>query len=401
MQITCIYCGAEVVITPDHHRCRHCSGDLSSQVTPDFKASYYYQKASESAEQGAVYIALQHIQKGLQAQNRPDLHLLAAILYADLGREEQLRMHIGAIPTDDILRGEAEALLKQLYERRQAEAAAISQNGKAAVASGPSESALWGPRLIATVVTAGALLTVMMFVQIPQQDWLTFGSLANVTERIGDQVSQWQARNATEPELDIAISVVTPEIALQPETQAGSTAPEAVVEATSLESPAPESAPVVLVTEEPPLLANQWQTQVTQDVLTMIAQERIDFTQVLLELGYSDLADTEVVAVVQGRQLVLMGTVPSLESRLALLNAAWQLRGVGEVDAHDVRVVVPEKIYVVQDGDSLWSIAQEMLGDGARWPEILAHNPEMSDSRLRPGQELRIPPVSLPNVATG
>lgn len=397
MQITCIYCGAEVVITPDHHHCRHCSGDLSSQVTPDFKASYYYQKASEAAEQGAVYIALQHLYKGLQAQDRPDLHLLAAILYADLGREEQLRMHIGAIPTADILRGEAEALLKQLYARRQAEAVAIPAPGKTSAQAAAAESAQWGPRLIAAVVTVGVLLSVLMLTQAQQQDWLTFRGVADLTDRIGDQVSQWQALRTTEPELDIALEEVTPALVAQP---APDDAPVvAAVEATPQESLEPT--PIRHVPEEPPLSADQWQAQVTQNVMAMISQEKIDFTKILLERGYAELQDTELVAVVQGTQLVLMGTVPSLESKQAVMNAARQLRGVGEIDAYDVEVVVPEQIYVVQTGDNLWSIAQQLLGDGARWPEILDYNPEITNGLLRPGQGIRIPSISLANATLG
>jgi len=163
----------------------------------------------------------------------------------------------------------------------------------------------------------------------------------------------------------------------------------------------PESTPALVVAEEPSLSANQWQAQVTQNVMAMISQEKIDFTKVLLERGYSELQDTELVAVVQGKQLVLMGTVPSQETKEAVVSAARQLRGVGEIDAYDVKIVVPEQIYVVQVGDNLWSIAQQLLGDGGRWREIVDYNPELTDELLRPGQGLRIPSVSLPSAPLG
>jgi tetratricopeptide (TPR) repeat protein/LysM repeat protein len=52
--------------------------------------------------------------------------------------------------------------------------------------------------------------------------------------------------------------------------------------------------------------------------------------------------------------------------------------------------------YTVQRGQSLWSIAVDKLGDGARYPEILNLNPELrSDpSLIVPGQELRLPTIS-------
>ena len=51
------------------------------------------------------------------------------------------------------------------------------------------------------------------------------------------------------------------------------------------------------------------------------------------------------------------------------------------------------RIYVVQRGDSLSKIAQEVYGDGNRWREIFEANREqIKDPKLiRPGQELRIP----------
>ncbi|PZO78913.1 MAG: hypothetical protein DI629_10920 [Mesorhizobium amorphae] len=50
--------------------------------------------------------------------------------------------------------------------------------------------------------------------------------------------------------------------------------------------------------------------------------------------------------------------------------------------------------YVVQRGQSLWSIADEHLGDGNRFREILDLNPVLrgDPARLQPGQELVLPP---------
>lgn len=48
------------------------------------------------------------------------------------------------------------------------------------------------------------------------------------------------------------------------------------------------------------------------------------------------------------------------------------------------------KIYTVKNGDSLWSIAEQFLGDGSRYPEIKSYNGLDSDL-IRVGQILKFP----------
>lgn len=49
--------------------------------------------------------------------------------------------------------------------------------------------------------------------------------------------------------------------------------------------------------------------------------------------------------------------------------------------------------YKVQRGQSLWSIANDVLGNGDRYREILDLNPQLrgDPARLAPGQELQLP----------
>lgn len=51
--------------------------------------------------------------------------------------------------------------------------------------------------------------------------------------------------------------------------------------------------------------------------------------------------------------------------------------------------------YTVRSGDTLWKIAVEVYGDGARYAEIFEANRDLLDSpdRILPGQELRLPPA--------
>ena len=391
MQVTCFYCGAEAVVTPEYPECRQCTGDLSSLITSDLKAAYYYEKARDAAEQGAHFIALQLIQRGLQAQDTSELHLLAAILYADLDREEQLRAHIGAIPVNDVLRPEAEALLKRLVQRRTGSLAQELDSN-----SGPQEAALadgsfwgWGVRnatvgAILVSVVAIAILVVLQNpvgnLQASVPDWLT--------QRAGPAPLVQTEVPASETELLLAAAGDS----AQSEQSADSAASEEVVQAPE---PATQAA-VESVQANGSESGDAWSQQVALNVLERIALKRIDFGPVLGQLGYPELEERKIVAVVQGDQLVLMGTVESLAERTTILDAVSGIPGLGEVDAEALNVVVPPQTHIVVSGDSLWNLAFRYLGDGNLWPEIVAANPNSEDGLLVIGQEIQIPERQIP-----
>jgi nucleoid-associated protein YgaU len=47
---------------------------------------------------------------------------------------------------------------------------------------------------------------------------------------------------------------------------------------------------------------------------------------------------------------------------------------------------------IVQKGDSLWKLAQQNLGKGSRWPELLALNPRIANpGQIKTGAQLYIP----------
>lgn len=47
--------------------------------------------------------------------------------------------------------------------------------------------------------------------------------------------------------------------------------------------------------------------------------------------------------------------------------------------------------YLVQKGDTLWSIAQSKLGAGKRWQEIVALNPGLTPEKLQAGMKIKLP----------
>ncbi len=390
MQVTCLYCGAEAVVTPDYPECRQCTGDLSSLITPDLKAAYYYEKARDAAEQGAHFIALQLIQRGLQAQDTSELHLLAAILYADLDREEQLRAHIGAIPVNDVLRPEAEALLKRLVQRRTG-SLAQELDGNSGSPEAVADGSFWGWSLrnatVGAILVSVAAIAILVVLQNP---------VGNLQAFVPDWLTQ-RAGPAPLVQTEVPASEAEPLLAAagasaQPDPSAASAASAEVVQAPE---PATQAA-VASAQAGGSEAGDAWSQQVALNVLERIALKRIDFGPVLGQLGYPELEEREIVAVVQGDQLVLMGTVESLAERTMLLDAVSGIPGLGEVDAEALNVVVPSQTHIVVSGDSLWNLAYRYLGDGNLWPQIVAANPNAEDGLLVIGQEIRIPERQIP-----
>ena len=392
MQVTCLYCGAEAVVTPEYPECRQCTGDLSSLITSDLKAAYYYDKARDAAEQGAHFIALQLIQRGLQAQDTSELHLLAAILYADLDREEQLRAHIGAIPVNDVLRPEAEALLKRLVQRRIGSLAQeLDSNSGSPEAAAPADGSFWGWGL--RNATVGAILVSVVALA-------TLVVLQNPVGNLQAFVPDWLTQRAGPASLvrtEVPASEAEPLLAAagdpaQPNQSTESAASEEVVQAPE---PAMQAA-VASAQADGSESGDAWSQQVALNVLERIALKRIDFGPVLGQLGYPELEEREIVAVVQGDQLVLMGKVESLAERTMLLDAVSGIPGLGEVDAAALNVVVPSQTHIVVSGDSLWNLAYRYLGDGNLWPDIVAANPNAEDGLLVIDQEIQIPERQVP-----
>lgn len=60
------------------------------------------------------------------------------------------------------------------------------------------------------------------------------------------------------------------------------------------------------------------------------------------------------------------------------------------------KVAADGTTHVVRPGQSLWSIAAELLGDGSRYGELLELNPDLrgDPGRIVPGQSLRLPPAN-------
>ena len=63
---------------------------------------------------------------------------------------------------------------------------------------------------------------------------------------------------------------------------------------------------------------------------------------------------------------------------------------------------IPSSNYTVQQGDTLFSIAQQAYGDGNQWQKIYSANPQIGNNPnvLSPGEKLYIPQVMGPPIKT-
>ena len=91
-----------------------------------------------------------------------------------------------------------------------------------------------------------------------------------------------------------------------------------------------------------------------------------------------------------GKVCVLLGKKvrKSCDSEIAGINTWVDKDVLVKVDGNQTGGTY--SIYSVAKGDSLWSIAQKLLGSGARYPEIMSLN-GLSSTAIYPGQVLKIP----------
>jgi nucleoid-associated protein YgaU len=84
---------------------------------------------------------------------------------------------------------------------------------------------------------------------------------------------------------------------------------------------------------------------------------------------------------------------PEPEPVVPAANPSWVT--TGGLLAVEPRGHAAAGFYVVRKGDTLIRIAQQQLGRGDRWHEIVKANPGLKPGHLRVGQKIR-----LPNAAT-
>jgi nucleoid-associated protein YgaU len=118
----------------------------------------------------------------------------------------------------------------------------------------------------------------------------------------------------------------------------------------------------------------------------------------LMKVLHDEGFDTSGIDIeVEGGKVTLNGAVNSRAELEKIVLAIGNTKGVAQVEnnliAPDADPEAPSGIHIVVAGDTLWKIAQEHYGDGARYEEIFEANKPMlkHPDKIYPGQRLRIP----------
>ena len=91
------------------------------------------------------------------------------------------------------------------------------------------------------------------------------------------------------------------------------------------------------------------------------------------------------------KAILIAGNVEGVES----VNAD-QLVSPELIEASNEREVPEPTFYTIQDGDTLWAIAQNAYGDGNKYTYIVEQNLEVikDADKIYPGQTIRIPEIA-------
>ncbi len=360
--------------------------------------STIFRRAADAfSAQGQLTTALAEAERGLTFTASSELRLLAAILAKQLGHPDRMRRHVAAIPVDDSLRGEAEWLLRSYQDPQRAmrEAQRATQAPRKPGPHTPTpastflddllgrkQDTLPARRSAVSVVLSVTVVMIAMALVVASWWWIGPGALPQ--DRAGRGEEAGIAPPATE--------VLAPDTAVAPASSS-----EAVATPSLLPAPTPPQAPTALpntlVAAPPSQDAAAEVASAGLRPVMVIESDTFDLPRYLRGAGEADLAGLPVEARMVGDTLVLQGFVQLDLQRRRLIQLLQTAPGVRQVNAVDL-LVRPQPTYVVQEGDTLWSIVYNIYGNVDRLDEFAAANGDIlpSPDALAPGLVLNVLP---------
>ncbi|MEX1020040.1 MAG: LysM peptidoglycan-binding domain-containing protein [Litorilinea sp.] len=368
IEVTCFQCRTRVRISPAVYTCPKCEQDLRQLLSQEQVSGHFYNRASALAANGEYQAALEEVEVGLTYYGSSELHLLAAILSQQLGRYDQMRHHVAAIPLEDSLRSEAEWLLRSHEDRQRAlrEGLRVDRNvrrGGIQANRAIMVDALSGraPGSTPAAVRRAGLLRLFAVGSVVLFSLIIL--VVAATELFPDQ---------TQGLWDLV-------------TFAERTDPDATTdtEDADADTAAPDADPLAA-------LANQTPAPIAG--LQRLAPDAPGLSALLREADRSDLLDLGLTVQVENGQAFVQGVVGMDEQRRALAEILPRAPEISQVDLSAVELD-PIAVYTVQSGDTLWMVVYNIYGDVTRLDEVAAANRDIlpSPEALQPGMELRIP----------
>jgi hypothetical protein len=403
--VTCFQCASQAQIAPNAYHCPFCGEDLQHLLLPETVVDFFQASAYALSERGELGAALAEAERGLTYVDNSELHLLAAILSKQLGRHDRMRQHVAAIPVDDSLRSEAEWLLRSHQDRTRALHEAARQPRSQSptplpilsapgttfleeLLGGAAPAAATNQRTYGQAVASVAIVVVAVILVAASWWWIGPGTLTG-NRWLGGELSSADGTAATSTQP--AVQPATPSQAVSTDTpavQVVNDIPTAVVLPTATPTSA-VPANLVQVAAQTPEVADSNPRRV------MVVETNIfDLRRYLNDQGYPELAALAIDARLQGDVLVLQGIVHLDIQRRDLLEITAAIPGVREINAVDL-LLRPQPTYVVQEGDTLWSIVYNIYGDVEMLDEFAAYNQAIlpSPDALAQGLELKVLPV--------
>lgn len=397
-EVVCFNCGRIVHISPDAELCSVCGENLCELIHPSYASRYFYDRATTLATGTDLLQAIREVDRGLNYQNSSELRLLGAILSQRIGDIDQMRRHVAAVPVDDILRPEAEWLLRAHQERRREQRNASRIHANPTVSQedvAPFEEEFDLPLPLTSTapkaaiqprsavrrgksqVLLGAAFILFLLAVVATGFALTGNNWSSVfpwATTDGTVAGSNGDTETVEPVQQTANDESQPAPILAPTATPAVDVPEDVVEII-------EAEPVA---------------QGTLSALIVNPLQPFDLGAYLLENQRPDLADLGVAASSQEGTLLLDGIVPSYLARKDLIDIMAAAPGVNRVSGANLLVRLPPT-YTVVEGDTLWQISYEFYGND-HIAEILDANRTilLSPEQLTIGMELTLPEIEQP-----
>lgn len=409
MRLTCHDCGSTIYISAEEPDCPECGMDLSGHLAALEYVRTCYQQASEETLAGDDERALSILAQGLSAVNASELHLLAALIHRKLGEYDGMHRHVAAIPVDDPLRPEGEWLLRSHQQKQRAvrqaqkEYAPPAQPGKAVRQLSPEFYAvpptlgkplrpnrrLVGRRTRAWGILAALLVALVLLRQPLVQGIALFLDGLNLPASSALPPVTLSAPEAAPPVQSEAIVPVVLPTATPTPTAPPPPEPTLPVPIAAA-SPAPSPTTAAAAPDDSRSMATA--SEALAAAIATASAGTFDLAAYLTQRERPDLAALEIDARLQKGVLSLSGVVGLTSQRLEVLALVTEIPGVVEVDGVDLVVRLPA-VYVVADGDTLWTIAYYLYGDGTRWEELHAANEALlgNSQLLDVGMELQVP----------
>ncbi len=410
-EVVCFNCGRIVHISPDTELCSVCGENLRELLHPAYASKYFYDRAAAMAAGTDLLQALREVDRGLSYQSSSELRLLGAILSQRIGDFEQMRHHVAAVPVDDVLRPEAEWLLRSHQNRQREQRAAsrstVTTRTPTAIHAPENEDNLLSPfdqefadqEFIDDAMQLPVPL--LQNSQVPVRAkaqrnklnrtgiYLAILFLAAVATGLflnsngsGIALPSWfSSSEATAGEQDDPAVVIPVH---QPDTE--TTQPDQ----TLLPTATPDvgvPGDVVKIDDPEPVAES------TVSVWVVNPLQPFDLAAYLLEANRPDLAQLGVAASSQEGTLRLDGFVPSFQDRQDLIELMEAAPGVSRVSGANIFVRLPPT-YTVVEGDTLWAISYRLYGED-KIVEIIRANRDIlpSSNMLTIGMVLKVPTV--------